>query len=602
MNTSLATALTSPLSEERASLLLRLTEGLDPAALQWVSGYAAGLAAQSAPAKAGQLHAVPLAQPQSDERLTIIYGSQTGNARREAEALEAEARAQGLATRLFRADAYPLKELSKERLLTVVISTQGEGDPPDDAIAFVEFLSGRRAPALPGLQFSVLGLGDSSYPLFNATAKKIDARLADLGGTRLCTLAEADVDIAPVATPWRQQNLAKAKELLQTSKPSALVTTLHPVISTQQASREQPFAAELLTNQRITGRHSDQDIRHLEIAIGEQLSYEPGDALGVWARNDATQVNALLGTLGLPADESVSLGEQNHSLHEWLSGKREITRLSKTFLQQHAERANAPELKALLASEDSQAIAKYLSQAHVIDVLRQHPVQWSASELVQSLRPMAPRLYSIASSQKAVGQEAHLAVALANYSRESGLAHGVASGFLAQAAEGETLPVFIEHNTRFRLPQDNARDILMIGPGTGVAPFRGFVQERAEIGATGKNWLLFGARHAESQFLYQLEWQDALKKGRLHRLDLAFSRDQAERVYVQQRLRENAAEVYAWLENGAHVYICGAIAMGKDVQQTLIDIVSQQAAISLDDAKDYIGELQQNGRLAKDVY
>ena len=607
MNATLANALTSPLSEERASLLLRLTDGLEPAALQWLSGYTAGLAAQQPSVKAGQLHAVPALHIQTDARLTIIYGSQTGNARREAEALEAEAHSLGLNVRLLRADVYPLKELVGERLLTVVISTQGDGDPPDDALAFVEFISGRRAPALPDLQFAVLGLGDSSYPLFNAVAKKIDARLTELGGTRWLAVAEADVDVASIASPWRQQAIRYAQAHLQTSKPSALVTELHPVVkhaivSPPFFSRNQPFSAEVLLNQRITGRASQQDVRHLEIALTAQLDYQPGDALGIWPRNDATQVSALLSTLGLPAEQEISLETQSHSLQEWLSSKREITRLSKTFLQLHAERANSSALKDLLSSDDSQALAKFISQQHVVDVIRQYPANWNAGELVQALRPMTPRLYSIASSQKAVGHEAHLTVALANYGRESGQTFGVASGYLAEQQEGDSLQVFIERNERFRLPQDTSRDILMIGPGTGVAPFRGFLQERKETGASGKNWLLFGAQHAESQFLYQLEWQDALKKGHLHRLDLAFSRDQAERVYVQQRLRENAAEVYAWLERGAYVYICGAIAMGKDVQQTLIDIVSQQAAISLEDAKDYISQLQQNGRLAKDVY
>jgi sulfite reductase (NADPH) flavoprotein alpha-component len=601
MNTSLATALTSPLSDERVGLLHRLTEGLDPAALQWLSGYAAGLAAHQAPAK-GQLHALPAVQSRQESRLTIVYGSQTGNARREAEALEAEARAAGLQVRLVRADAYAVKELAAERLLAVVISTQGEGDPPDDAIGFVEFVTGRRAPALPDLSFAVLGLGDSSYPHFNAVAARLDARFAELGGKRLFPVALADVDIAQVALPWRQNAIRQAGELLRAEKPAQTTPALRAVAPVSSYGRDNPLQGEVLVNQRITGRHSTQEVRHLEISLGDQLSYEPGDALGVWAKNAPCHVTALLDTLALSPDQNVTLGDQTHTLQVWLSAKREITRLSKTFLEQHAERANAPELKALLGSEDPQAIAKFLGQAHVIDVLRRHPAPWQASDLVQSLRPMAPRLYSIASSQKAVGNEAHLTVALAHYEHASGLANGLASGYLAQKDMGAEVPVFIERNERFRLPQDGTRDILMIGPGTGVAPFRGFVQERAETGASGKNWLLFGARHAESQFLYQLEWQDALNKGRLHRLDLAFSRDQAERIYVQQRLRENAREVYRWLENGAHVYLCGAIAMGKDVQQALIDIVSQQAGISVEDAKDYISQLQQSGRLAKDVY
>jgi sulfite reductase (NADPH) flavoprotein alpha-component len=289
-------------------------------------------------------------------------------------------------------------------------------------------------------------------------------------------------------------------------------------------------------------------------------------------------------------------------LHEWLSAKRELTRLSKSFLQQHAALSGSDELNALLQTQGNEAIGAFLSQQQVPDLLKRHPGQWSAEALVGALRPMAPRLYSIASSRKAVGDEAHLAVSLLEFNNTGAARRGLASGYLADTAEGALLPVYIERNERFRLPTDGARDILMIGPGTGVAPFRGFVQERAETGATGRNWLLFGARHAESQFLYQLEWQEALKKGRLHRLDLAFSRDQAERIYVQQRLRENGADVYAWLENGAHIYICGAIAMGKDVQQALLEIVGQHGGKSPDDAREYISQLQQSGRLAKDVY
>jgi sulfite reductase (NADPH) flavoprotein alpha-component len=358
----------------------------------------------------------------------------------------------------------------------------------------------------------------------------------------------------------------------------------------------------VLVNQRITGRSSDQDVRHLEIALNGQLDYQPGDALGVWAHNSPALVETVLDQLQLKGEQPVSLGGQTLSLHEWLGSKRELTRLSRSFVQQHAALAASSALDALLNSADNDALSRFISRQQVPDLLQQFPGRWSAEALVGALRPMAPRLYSIASSRKAVGDEAHLAVSLLEFHNTGALRRGLASSLLANSAEGSLLPVFIERNERFRLPADGARDILMIGPGTGVAPFRGFVQERAETGATGRNWLLFGARHAESQFLYQLEWQDALKKGRLHRLDLAFSRDQAERIYVQQRLRENGADVYAWLESGAHVYICGAIAMGKDVQQALLEIVSKHGGKSPDESREYISQLQSSGRLAKDVY
>jgi sulfite reductase (NADPH) flavoprotein alpha-component len=601
MNATLANALTSPLSEERAGLLLRLTEGLEPSALQWLSGYTAGLAAQLSPTQR-LLQAVPVADSQNETRLTIVYGSQTGNAKREAEALSHEVQAQGLSVRLLRADAYPVRELANERLLYVVISTQGDGDPPDDAQGFFEFISGRRAPQLKELKFAVLGLGDSSYPQFNAIAKKIDARFAELGGTRLFDVGEADVDVASVAAPWRQNALTQARDILKTSNVSATITPLRPAIASSLYSREKPYTAELLVNQRITARESEQDVRHLEIILHESLSYEPGDALGVWSRNHPALVETVLSQLKLDADEIISVGDQTLSLHEWLSSKRELTRLSKSFVQQHASRFAGDDLSALLKSENNEAISQFISQQQLPDLLNRYPGQWRADELVNALRPLAPRLYSIASSRKAVGDEAHLTVSLLEYQKDEYLRRGLASGFLADRDAGEQLPVFIERNERFRIPADNSRDILMIGPGTGVAPFRGFVQERTEVGAIGKNWLLFGARHAASQFLYQLEWQEALKKGQLHRLDLAFSRDQAERIYVQQRLRENAAEVYAWLQKGAHLYICGAIAMGKDVHQALLEIVSEQGGKSKEDAADYLSELQQAGRYAKDVY
>ncbi len=601
MNATLATALTSPLSEDRAGLLLRLTDGLEPSALQWLSGYTAGLAVQLSTTQR-LLQAVPVSEAQTDLRLTIVYGSQTGNAKREAEAIAHEAQSQGLSIRLLRADAYPVRELANERLLYIVISTQGDGDPPDDAQAFFEFIGGRRAPSLKELKFAVLGLGDSSYPQFNAIARKIDTRLAELGASRLFAVGEADVDVASVAAPWRQNALMQAREVLKTSISAATVTPLRPAIASSLYGREKPYLAEVLVNQRITARESEQDVRHLEIALHESLNYEPGDALGVWPRNHSTLVETVLGQLKLDAEEIISVGDQTLTLHEWLSSKRELTRLSKSFVVKHAEKNPSEVLNALLKSENNEAIAEFINQQQLPDLLNQFPAQWSADELVNALRPLAPRLYSIASSRKAVGDEAHLTVSLLEYQKDENLRRGLASSFLADRNAGAQLPVFIERNERFRLPLDSSRDILMIGPGTGVAPFRGFVQERTEVGATGKNWLLFGARHAQSQFLYQLEWQEALKKGQLHRLDLAFSRDQAERIYAQQRLRENGAEVYSWLENGAHLYICGAIAMGKDVHQVLLSIVSEHGAKSPEDAGDYLSQLQQSGRYAKDVY
>jgi sulfite reductase (NADPH) flavoprotein alpha-component len=569
-----AALLNSPLTDERSALLGRLTEGLDSAGLWWLSGYAAGLAQRGA---LPTLTAVPTVA--SAESLTIVYGSQTGNSKRLAEKLAQQAEAAGLSTRLLRADAYPLRELKNERHLQIVISTQGDGDPPDDARGFVEFLLGKRAPRLPELKFAVLGLGDSSYPKFNEIGRVLDGRLAELGATRWLARGEADLDLETVATPWIEQAVALARESLKSNTPLATVTPLRPLVSAVSWSREHPFAAELLVNQRITGRGSDKDIRHLEISLeGSGLTYEPGDALGVWPHNDSTLVEAVLATLALNGDEIVAHQDQKLPLRTWLSEKRELTRVGRPFLE--------------TAQPGDQ----------LLDVLRRQRGDWHAESLVTALRPLTPRLYSIASSQKTVGEEAHLTVAHVEYAHAQETRWGAASHFLAANGESARLPVYIERNERFRLPKDSSRDLIMIGPGTGVAPFRGFIQERVAVGASGRHWLAFGNPHGRSDFLYQLEWQRALKQGHLHRLDLAFSRDLAHKVYVQDRLRERGRELYSWLESGAHLYVCGAIAMAKDVHATLIEVIAAHGGKSADDAEDYLNGLQQQGRYARDIY
>ena len=606
---SAALALPTPLSPERSALLAQLAAGADASGLLWASGYLAGLA------RSLDAPVIAPAPATAVAPATIIYGSQTGNARRAAEALHAKLDAAGLPARLLRADAYSTRELANERLLYLVISTQGEGDPPDDAIGLSEFLLGRRAPKLPQLQFAVLGLGDTSYADFCGIARKLDARLVELGATRVQTLGEADLDIDIVAAPWREQALAHARELLKPAPAThlATVTPLRPH-ALPAWSQDKPFVAEVLANQRITGREFrnvgfrkygavDKDVRHLELSLqGSGLAYEPGDALGIRHRNPDALVDAVLAATKLDGDALVARDGESLALAEWLRDKRELSRIGRPLLASVAERGAHAELARLLDAQDKSGLAAVFDTHQLIDVLRRWPAGWDADALVAALRPQAQRLYSIASSRKRVGEEAHLTVDALRY-QAHGFEHvGAASGFLASLEEGGSLPVYIEPNERFRVPADAARDILMIGPGTGVAPFRGFVQERAETGAAGRNWLLFGARHFNTGFLYQAEWQDALAKGELHRLDLAFSRDQADRIYVQQRLREAGRDVYDWLQGGAHLYVCGAIAMGKDVHAALLDIVAAHNGGDTEAASDYLSSLQREGRYARDVY
>ncbi|PKM01565.1 MAG: assimilatory sulfite reductase (NADPH) flavoprotein subunit, partial [Gammaproteobacteria bacterium HGW-Gammaproteobacteria-7] len=461
------------------------------------------------------------------------YGSQTGNARRLAEELAKRAEVAGLAVRLLRADDYPLRELKDERLLYVVISTQGDGDPPEDSLGFIEHLSGRRAPTLKQLSYAVLGLGDSSYPQFCAVARRLDERLAELGGARLLARGEADVDIAPVAAPWLDRALDEAGKQLRREPQAATVTPLRRAATTQGAAfgRDRPFAAELLVNQRITGRGSDRDVRHVELSLeGSGLSYQPGDALGIWPENAPALVERVLETLRLDGDAIVTVAGRETRLAQALGQQRELTRLSRPFAVAHGERAGAAPLAELAG--DSAALRAWFESHQAIDLFEQWPADWSAQELVDALPGLSPRLYSIASSPAEYGSDVHLTVAVVRDVSNGGTRWGAASGQGARLDEGAALKVFIEPNERFRLPADASSDVIMIGPGTGIAPFRAFVQQRGAEGGSGRNWLVFGARRFRQDFLYQIEWQRALKQGRLHRLDLAFSRDGAERIYV----------------------------------------------------------------------
>lgn len=594
------------LPEAHHALIAELASTLESPGLHWLSGYFAGIAQARQPVRESVPPLSVAVAPVADaaQRLTIVYGSQTGNARRVATALHEQVRAQGLETRLVRADQYKTRELKDEQLLYVVMSTQGDGDPPDDAIAWVEFLLGKRAPKLPRLKYAVLGLGDSSYPAFCGISQKIDARLAELGAQRLQDAGTADLDIETVALPWQTRALEQAREALQSTAapPQATVTPLHPQAET--FTRDHPFQAEVLLNQAITGRDSDKDIRHLELSLaGSRLRYEPGDALGVWPVQDDTLVARILESCGLNAAEPVEHQDTRRPLGEWLGRYRELTVLTRPFLAALAERAQQDALTALLAPDARERLAAYLDTHQLIDALRQWPTRWTGPALVAALRPLTPRLYSIASCAAAVEDEVHLTLGHVLFEREDESRWGVASHFLAESAEGDTVPVFIEENTRFRLPADASRDIIMIGAGTGVAPFRAFVQARADAQAPGRNWLFFGNPHFTSDFLYQTEWQQALQDGHLDRIDLAFSRDQADRIYVQHKLLAQGADIYDWIQAGAHLYVCGnAERMARDVHAALLEIARDQGGLDEEGARQWLDDLAAQGRYARDVY
>ncbi|HKR76244.1 MAG TPA: assimilatory sulfite reductase (NADPH) flavoprotein subunit [Rhodanobacter sp.] len=600
---------TPSLAAERLALLHRLTEGLPPADLYWISAWSAALAAQATrvvlPAGPAAAEAPNAA---AGERLTVLYGSQTGNSRRVAERLAERASAAGLNVRLLRTGAYAVRELAQERHLALVISSQGDGDPPDDALGLVEFLTGKRAPKLPQLKFAVLGLGDSSYPKFCAVSRQLDARFAELGAQRFAELGEADVDFEAVGASWSDGVLEKARDALGTPA-TPVAANQRPValhaVNNALHGRENPYAAEVLENQRIVSRDSAREVRHIELSLqGSGLRYEPGDALGVWPRNPPALVGEWLSLLRLDGEQEVAHDGRRLPLARWLTHERELTRLSRPLLAAHAAASGDAALARVLEPEQREALTRLLDTHQPIDLLRRHPVNWDAAQLVAALRPLTPRLYSIASSPKAVGEdEVHLTVAVVGYHAHGSDHLGAASSFLAAAGDEQRVPVFVEPNERFRLPADASRDVIMIGPGTGVAPFRAFVQERQTVGAAGRNWLFFGNRHFAQDFLYQTEWQQALKDSALHRLDLAFSRDGVSKIYVQNKLREHGRELYTWLRDGAHLYVCGdATHMAKDVHEALVDVAVAHGGLSAEDARGWLAELLQEGRYARDVY
>ncbi|WP_243975084.1 assimilatory sulfite reductase (NADPH) flavoprotein subunit [Vibrio natriegens] len=596
----------SPLNDQQFNSLQNTVSGLSSQQLAWVSGYFWGLAQNQPSAVATpitQAAAAVSAKPAG--KLSIIFASQTGNAKGVAEALEQEAKAEGIAVELFDASDYKGKNLAKETHVIFVASTNGEGEAPDNAIELHEFLQSKKAPKLPNLQYGVIALGDSSYEFFCQTGKDFDTYLSKLGAKPFIDRIDCDVDYEAPATEWRKSALEKVKETLSSGNEAEVVQL--PVgqaaATHSQYNKQNPYTATLLTSQKITGRDSGKDVRHIEIDLEDSgLTYQPGDALGVWYENSSELANAVLGKVGLSGVETVEVDGESLSIHSALVSKYEITTSNPQFVTKFAELSGSKKLQKLV--EDKDKLREYSANTQIVDVLAEKKTKLTADELVGLLRRLTPRLYSIASSQAEVDEEVHLTVGLVEYDHNEEKRYGGASSFLAQRLEeGGEVKVFIEHNNNFKLPEDDNTPIIMVGPGTGIAPFRSFIQERENRDAEGKNWLFFGDRTFTQDFLYQVEWQKYLKSGALSRLDVAFSRDQVEKVYVQHRILENAEQVWQWIQEGAYIYVCGdATRMAKDVHDALVIVAEQEGKLARDEAEQFINDLRKAKRYQRDVY
>jgi sulfite reductase (NADPH) flavoprotein alpha-component len=599
---------TLPANLDEAALQ-KLTAGLSPQQLVWLSGYLYGQATSAgggaAAAPAALAAPVAVAAP-AVEKLTILYGSHTGNGKKIAQQAADAAAVKGLKAEVKDMNDYAPRQLAQEQNLLVIVSTHGEGEPPMSAEELHTFINGPRAPKLPKLRYAVFALGDKSYLQYCQTGKDFDQKLAELGGTRLLDRVDADVAYKAPAAKWVEDVLnALTGASTDTAAPataSASAAVLAEVVTEYTA--ENPWPAKVLESIQLNGRGSDKETYHIELDLaGSGLHHVPGDALAVVPANHLPLVEEVLLAARLSDTTAVQVEGENLPLAAALATHRELTVLTRDVLERYATLAPHAGLQELLA--DQNRLQPYLYGRDVADLLTEFPSeQLTAQALADVLRPLPSRAYSIASSLLAHPEEVHLTVGAVRYEAFGRQKHGVCSSFLAdRLALGDTALVFVQHNEYFRLPQNGETDIIMIGAGTGIAPFRAFVEERVELGATGRNWLLFGNPHFTTDFLYQAEWLQHLKKGTLSRLDVAFSRDQAEKIYVQDRLLEASRDVFGWLENGAHLYVCGdKTRLGTAVQTALTQVVQKEAGLSADDATAYVKNLRKQRRYLEDVY
>jgi sulfite reductase (NADPH) flavoprotein alpha-component len=573
--------------EERAALdsILGRASGEQRA---WLAGFLAGLAAREAP----RAEAQPAAR--AAEPLLILYATESGNAESVAAKLAASARRQGFKVTLKDvADSSPA-EAAKARNLLLIAATWGEGEPPSRAVAFHRALMAEDAPRFEGVRFAVLALGDRSYVNFCSTGRDLDARLEALGGSRVAARVDCDLDFAKPAAAWGEQALTALKP----AEPQAGAEIIrldfaHGAPAEPAWSREQPFAAEVQDLVNLNSSRSDKVTVHLGLSLaGSGLSYEPGDALMLVPENDPAVVGSVLAAAGIAGDEA---------LEQRLQRELDVTTLSRVTLEAYQRLRPQDGLQELLEGDGWK---RFVEGRQVVDLLEAFPSRLSAEELTSLLRPLPARAYSIASSPLAYPDEAHLLIGRVDYVSHGRKRQGVASGFVADRLQpGAKVGTYLRPNRHFRLPETGDTPIVMIGPGTGVAPFRGFVQHRRERGDKGKSWLFFGERRFTHDFLYQLEWQEAVAEGALTRMDVAFSRDQPEKVYVQHRLWERRAELWAWLQEGAVLYLCGdATTMAKDVEATLRRIAVDQGGLGEEGAVAWLDELTRERRFRKDVY
>ncbi len=578
------------LNEFEHQRLTQALKGLTRQQINWASGYLAGLSQTQLPEQ----------QEIFSPCATILYATHTGNGRGIADQLAEDAKQQGLNTRVLSINDYKPRNLTRERLLILVISTHGEGEPPETAQEFQRYLFNRHTPQLEQLNFSVFALGDSSYEFFCQAGIDVDLRLEALGATRLLPRIDADINFQQEAQNWRGDVIQQSRKHL--TEHTAKVFNLSGASSLPGIDRSNPYQATVLDKRRITTDQGIANIHHIVLEIDPQvIRYQPGDALGVWSKNNPALVADIIQFCKLDAETPVHVEGQQFSLEQALQNKLELTLLHPTVVANWANLSGSEKLLSL--ADDARKLREFAQDRQLIDLISEFPAQVEAEALINVLQPLQPRLYSIASSQQQNDDEVHLTVAALSFDAHGRSHQGTASSHLVhRLQQHDVLAVYVAENTHFRLPVQGDTPIIMIGAGTGIAPYRAFLQQRQCDAASGKNWLIFGNRHFKRDFLYQQDWINFRKAGLLDKVSLAFSRDTTTRAYIQDKLREEGQQFYEWLQQGAHVYVCGGIEMEKAVRESIAEIVNQYGEQTEQQADVIIENLRSQGRYLRDVY
>lgn len=589
----------NPLNEKQLSALNQLVDNISTDQIIWLNGFLEGrlsvLNQKTVVNSKTETESASVVQT----KLTILYGSETGNSKSLADILAEKAAFKNISANVISMYDYNYKKLKEEENLAIIVSTHGEGEPPDMAEDFHKYITGKRAPRLEKLNYSVLALGDKSYKYFCKTGEDIYSACKKLGAFSIVSLENCDVDYEKKAEVWMNNFLLNLAGKVPIGKIES--DSVKSSIATEY-SKKNPFLATVLEKVKITGRDSDKEVYHLELSLDDSgLTYEPGDSLGIITKNPDSLVAQIMKKTGFNPEQEVDVNEEEVSIVDALRYHFEITILTFDNIRKYFEKTKNPEIEKLL--NDDTLLDEYLYGHDVLDLLEDFPFDWNVNKFIEILRVLPPRLYSISSSLESVGEEVHATVSVVRYEKNGRKRMGAFSSYLADEIEIDSqIPIYIDKNPSFKLPLNGSK-IIMVGAGTGIAPYRAFMQERESQGQKGNSWLFFGDRRFNADFLYQVEWQKLLKTKHLEKLNVAFSRDQNEKIYVQHKLKENQKEVFDWIENGAHFYLCGDMKyMAKDVNKTLLEIIQIQGGISEEQAEKYLKKLKREKRFQTDIY